>query len=95
MNIDKLNKKEKHIFNRIGQGVKASKIAQELGISVNTVHTYRFRILRALGLSSTTELVKLWVWEKFKESKNGQEERYQGWRIIGHNEHKEILNIKD
>ena len=63
MNIDKLNKKEKAIFDMIGQGVKASEIAHKLGIAVNTVHTYRFRILRALGLSSTTDIVKAYIWE--------------------------------
>ena len=64
MDIEQLNSKEKVIFQRIGQGIKAARIAQELKISVNTVHVYRFRILRALGLKSTTELVKAYIYEQ-------------------------------
>jgi DNA-binding NarL/FixJ family response regulator len=53
-----LSDREYQIFLSIGAGKAVRDIAEELGISVNTVHTYRRRILEKTGFSSDAEIVR-------------------------------------
>jgi two-component system, NarL family, invasion response regulator UvrY len=55
---EKLSDREFRVLCRIGAGKSVSEIAEELFLSVNTVSTYRTRLLAKLGLSSTAELIR-------------------------------------
>jgi len=46
------------IFMQLGQGKKTSQIAEILGISLKTVHSYCARIKEKLHLSNSTELLR-------------------------------------
>ncbi len=47
-----LSDREEEIMIKIARGDKISDIANELFLSVHTVHTYRYRILKKLGVKS-------------------------------------------
>ncbi|MEE4116704.1 MAG: response regulator transcription factor [Marinilabiliaceae bacterium] len=51
-----LTEREAEIFDRLREGKTSREIAQALSISKNTVDTHRRRILKKLGLRSTTEI---------------------------------------
>jgi DNA-binding NarL/FixJ family response regulator len=53
-----LSDREYKVLVRIGAGMSVSAIAEELFLSVNTVKTYRARLLAKLGLASTGELIR-------------------------------------
>jgi DNA-binding NarL/FixJ family response regulator len=53
-----LSDREYKVLVRIGAGMAVSAIAQDLFLSVNTVKTYRARLLTKLGLASTAELIR-------------------------------------
>jgi len=53
-----LSDREYKVLVRIGAGKSVSAIAEELFLSVNTVKTYRARLLTKLGLASTGELIR-------------------------------------
>ena len=53
-----LSDREYEVLVRIGAGKSVGEIAEELFLSVNTVSTYRARLLAKLGLGSTTELIR-------------------------------------
>jgi DNA-binding NarL/FixJ family response regulator len=53
-----LSDREFQVLRHITLGKTVSEIAQELGLSVKTVSTYRARLLEKLKLGSTTELVR-------------------------------------
>ena len=53
-----LSDREYKVLVRIGAGMSVSAIADELFLSVNTVKTYRARLLTKLGLASTGELIR-------------------------------------
>jgi len=55
--MDALSDRELEVFRLIGQGVKTSKLAAKLHLSVGTVWTYRDRIREKLSLVDGTELV--------------------------------------
>lgn len=54
----KLPMREKQIFTWIVRGRSLTAIAEELGIHVKTVSTYRHRVLEKLGLQSNAEMVQ-------------------------------------
>lgn len=54
---DALSSRELEIYSRIGQGMTAKEIANLLGISYKTVHTYRERIREKLGLPDSLSLL--------------------------------------
>lgn len=56
--IESLSDRELEIFKLIGQGFKASQIAERLHLSVKTVETYRARIKEKLDLADASELLK-------------------------------------
>ena len=51
-----LSKREQLILSKIAIGIKAKDIAEELGLSLSTVFTYRTRIFEKLNVSSNIEL---------------------------------------
>jgi len=55
--IADLTDRELEVFDRIGQGLSTSQIAERLQLSVKTVETHREKIKRKLQLTSGTDLV--------------------------------------
>lgn len=55
---EKLSARESQILSLIGAGKSTQQIAAELSISVNTVNTYRARILEKLGMRANAELIR-------------------------------------
>lgn len=53
-----LSNKELTVFQALVKGTSVSQIAEHLNLSVNTISTYRSRILDKLGLHSNADLVK-------------------------------------
>jgi two-component system, NarL family, invasion response regulator UvrY len=58
---EKLSNREYQVLLKIGRGQSIREIAQDLFLSVNTVHTYRRRIMEKTGLGSTRELIRYTV----------------------------------
>jgi two-component system invasion response regulator UvrY len=51
-----LSDREFQVMRLFAQGKKSSEIAETLGVSVNTVNTYRMRILEKMNMQSNVEL---------------------------------------
>jgi DNA-binding NarL/FixJ family response regulator len=49
---------ETHLLRLIAQGKRNKEIANELGLRPNSVETYRVRVMKKLGCSSTADLVR-------------------------------------
>jgi DNA-binding NarL/FixJ family response regulator len=56
--LDSLSARELEILRLVADGHGNAEAAQELGLSVKTVETYRSRLMQKLGLGSVAELVK-------------------------------------
>jgi two-component system invasion response regulator UvrY len=57
--LSNLSHREFQIFCLFAEGLNANDIADDLSLSVKTVANYQTQIKEKLGVSSTTELVKL------------------------------------
>ncbi len=55
---ESLSDREFQVMRLFSQGKKSSEIAEELGVSVNTVNTYRMRILEKMKMQSNVELAR-------------------------------------
>lgn len=53
-----LSRQEREVLRRIGHGRRGCQIAEDLGVTVKTVDTYRRRIMQKLGLQSHIELMR-------------------------------------
>ena len=53
-----LTDREFEIFRLIAMGKTSSKIAKELSLSVNTITTYRVRILRKMKMKTTADVAR-------------------------------------
>ncbi len=53
-----LGNQERTVLSLVGQSLKDENIAERLGISIQTVSKHRLNIIRKLGLTNTTELVR-------------------------------------
>jgi DNA-binding NarL/FixJ family response regulator len=56
--LDCLSDREIQVFQRLIKGNKLKEIAADLNLEVNTIDTYRMRILQKLGLKRTIDLVQ-------------------------------------
>lgn len=56
--ISLLSPREREVFERLAHGETQRQVAEELGLSVKTVETYRARIGDKLGLKSRADLVR-------------------------------------
>jgi two-component system invasion response regulator UvrY len=52
-----LSPREQQVFSRLACGKSSGDIAEELGLSIKTVSTYRTRVLEKLHLANTAQLV--------------------------------------
>jgi DNA-binding NarL/FixJ family response regulator len=55
---ESLSDREMQVLQKIASGKTVSEIAEEISLSVNTVSTYRSRILEKLSLSNSAELTR-------------------------------------
>jgi DNA-binding NarL/FixJ family response regulator len=55
--IEKLSDRELEVFRMLGQGKMTRHIAEELGLSIATINSFRNRIKEKLGLKNSAELV--------------------------------------
>jgi DNA-binding NarL/FixJ family response regulator len=55
---EQLSNRELEVLQRIASGKTISEIADEISLSVNTISTYRTRILEKLGLHNNAELTR-------------------------------------
>ncbi len=55
---DLLSDREMQVLQRIASGKTVSEIAEEISLSVNTISTYRTRILEKLNLNNNAELTR-------------------------------------
>lgn len=55
---DTLSDREYSVFVKIGSGMTVGEIADELGLSVKTVSTYRTRILEKMNLKGNAEIIR-------------------------------------
>jgi len=55
--LELLSKREREVFERLARGQTQRAVAEELGLSVKTVETYRARIRDKLGLHTRADLV--------------------------------------
>jgi DNA-binding NarL/FixJ family response regulator len=68
--LERLSDREFQVFELIGRGLATRGIAKNLGVSVKTVETHRYRIKEKLGLGAANEVVHFairWV-EKQRQS---------------------------
>jgi DNA-binding NarL/FixJ family response regulator len=56
--VDRISNRELEVFQLLGRGSSTRQIAEELHISVNTVHSFCARIKEKLKLSSASELLR-------------------------------------
>jgi two-component system response regulator NreC len=59
--LDRLSRREREVLGRVAQGFTNSQVADQLGLSVKSVETYRARLLDKLGLRTRAELVRFAV----------------------------------
>jgi DNA-binding NarL/FixJ family response regulator len=64
---EKLSDREYQIICNIALGKSAEEIAEELSISINTVYSYRNRILEKMSMKSNVELTQYAVQNKLIE----------------------------
>lgn len=57
--MDKLTPRERDVLQLYSEGVETKKIADRLGISNETLRTYRKNILRKTGFRSITQVVAM------------------------------------
>jgi DNA-binding NarL/FixJ family response regulator len=63
--IENLSDREFEIFRLLGEGYKASQIANQLYLSTKTIETYRLRIKEKLNLPNAAELLRYSIkWAK-------------------------------
>ena len=56
--LDDLSAREKQVLALVASGHTNKEVAEELGLSVKSVETYRHRVVEKLGLSSRADLVR-------------------------------------
>lgn len=62
-----LSSRENEILAKIASGVKVKDIANELGLSISTVFTYRLRIFEKLNIKNNVELTHYAIENKLVE----------------------------
>jgi DNA-binding NarL/FixJ family response regulator len=56
--LDELSDREIEVFRLIGRGLSTATIAEQLGVSVKTIETYRSNIKLNLGLNDATDFIR-------------------------------------
>lgn len=56
---DRLSEREREVLREVALGYTNQRIADEVGLSVKTIESYRARLMRKLGLKDRSDLVRL------------------------------------
>lgn len=56
---DRLSEREREVLRQVALGYTNQRIADEVGLSVKTIESYRARLMRKLGLKDRSDLVRL------------------------------------
>ena len=64
---ESLSPREMQVFLRLANGVPVSTLAEDLGISLSTAHTYRRRVLDKVGARGNTDLTRYALQHKLME----------------------------
>ncbi|MFZ4573554.1 MAG: response regulator transcription factor [Phycisphaerales bacterium] len=57
--LDSLSEREREVLGQVARGYTNQQIADEIGLSVKTVESYRARLMKKLGLKERADLVRL------------------------------------
>lgn len=57
--VDTLSDREREVLGQVARGYTNQKIADEIGLSIKTVESYRARLMKKLGLKERADLVRL------------------------------------
>ncbi len=57
--VDSLSDREREVLRQVARGYTNQQIADEIGLSVKTVESYRSRLMKKLGLKERADLVRL------------------------------------
>jgi two-component system response regulator NreC len=57
--VDLLSEREREVLRQVARGYTNRQIADEIGLSVKTVESYRARLMKKLGLKERADLVRL------------------------------------
>jgi len=58
---DQISKREIEVLELVSEGMRSKEIAEKLFISENTVNNHRRNVIRKMGVSNTTEAIKLGI----------------------------------
>jgi len=56
--VSKLSERELQVLRKIAEGKRTSQIATELSLSLSTVHSYRYRVMKKLSIDTNSGLVR-------------------------------------
>ena len=56
--LKQLTAREREVMGRVAEGFTNSQIAEELGLGIKSIETYRSRLMEKLGLASRSDLVR-------------------------------------
>jgi two-component system response regulator NreC len=57
--VDTLSEREREVLRQVARGYTNQQIADDIGLSVKTVESYRARLMKKLGLKERADLVRL------------------------------------
>jgi len=57
--VDQLSEREREVLRQVANGYTNQQIADDIGLSVKTVESYRTRLMRKLGLRERADLVRV------------------------------------
>lgn len=57
--VESLSDREREVLQQVARGFTNQQIADEIGLSVKTIESYRARLMRKLGLKERSDLVRL------------------------------------
>ncbi len=57
--VDSLSDREREVLRQVARGYTNQQIADEIGLSVKTVESYRARLMKKLGMKERADLVRL------------------------------------
>ncbi|MBX3372572.1 MAG: response regulator transcription factor [Phycisphaeraceae bacterium] len=57
--VDRMSDREREVLRQVARGYTNRQIADEVGLSVKTIESYRARLMKKLGLKSRSDLVRL------------------------------------
>lgn len=57
--VDQLSEREREVLRQVANGYTNQQIADDMGLSVKTVESYRARLMRKLGLRERADLVRV------------------------------------